>query len=222
MSWRTTGILFIVLIVVAALVFIQSRRDENGSAAPTAAAPDTESVSIFESIAVENVLRVEIQAQPDVFASYLRESDGDWHMTTPTATLVVSQTLSNSVTGLLNTASRRTFAPEENPLEVYGLADPAREIVIAARRDEQVVRVALQVGNETPAGDAYYVLREGDRRVHLMTKSTLDRIFELATEPPLPETLPTAVPTVPITGTEPITSTTPMSPTLAPSPSPDS
>lgn len=213
MSWRTTGILFIVLVVVGGLVYLQSRQNEAAPADATPAAATPSSVSIFDDVTEENVRRLEITASRGQEASLSREAEGGWFMTVPTATAVISQTVTNSVMGLINTSSRRTFAPEENPLQVYGLEDPARRIVLVAGREGQVIRYQLDVGNETPAGDAYYVLREGDARVHLMTKSILDRIFELATDPPLPESLPTAIPTTPITGTESITATTVPSPT---------
>lgn len=220
MSWRTTGILFIVLVAVGALVYFQSRQDEAASADVTPTAPTPSSVSIFEGVTVDNVRRLEITSSGGQEVSLSREAEGGWVMTVPTATTVISQTVTNSVTGLMNMGSRRTFAPEENPLDAYGLEDPDRQIVVVVGRDGEVIRYQLDVGSATPADDAYYVLRQGDGRVHLMTKSTLDRIFELATDPPLPESLPTEVPTIPITGTETITATTPLTATTAPSPTP--
>lgn len=216
MSWRTTGILFVVLVVVGALVYFQSRQDDDAPADLTPTAPVTESVSIFEGVTIEDVRRLEITASGGQEASFSREAEAGWFMTVPTATTVISQTVTNSVMGLVNTASRRTFSPDENPLEAYGLEAPSRQIIVVAGRDGEVLRFQLDVGNLTPAEDAYYVLRQGDSRIHLMTKSILDGIFELATEPPLPQTLPTAVPTTPITGTEPITPTM-----VVPSPTPD-
>lgn len=221
MSWRTTGILFVVLVVVGALVYLQSRQEAATPADLTPTVANADTVSIFEGISVDDVRRLEVTAGAGEEASFSREAEGGWFMTVPTATTVISQTVTNSVLGLFNTGSRRTFAPEENPLEAYGLEDPTREIVVVAGREGQVLRFQLEIGNETPAGDAYYVLREGDRRVHLMTKSTLDGIFALATEPPLPESLPAAVPAAPITGTESFTATSPLTSTTVPTPPPE-
>lgn len=199
MSWRTTAILFIVLLVVGALALLQNRRNQAvENQQPTAQAPVPEGASLFEGVEATEIARLDVTASVDTLASFSRESDGSWHMTVPTPTVVISQTMTNLLTGMINTASRRTFAPDENPLSAYGLMDPVREIVMAVNRGDQVVRYRLQVGNETPAGDAYYVLKEGDGRVHLMTKSTLDQILALATSPPLPEALPTPISTEPI------------------------
>lgn len=198
MSGRTTLGLFVILILVVALAFLQSRQPEPEDAeAPTAQAPVVESVNVFEGVSVDDVARLDLALTVDASASFTREADGSWYMTTPTATQVISQTMTNTVMGLLNTGSRRTFAPDENPLDAYGLADPIREIVVAVSQEERLLRYRLEVGNETPAGDAYYVLKEGDRRVHLMMKSMIDRIFGLGTDPPLPEDLPTPAPLIP-------------------------
>ena len=198
MSWRTTGLLFVALLAVAAIAFWQSRDNDGAEEAlPTAHAPVSESVNLFQGVQVEQIARLDVQESIDTQASFRREPNGEWYMMTPTATVVISQTVTNSLMGLVNTGSRRTFAPDENPLDAYGLQDPVRDIVVAVERGDQVVRYRLRVGNETPAGDAYYVLKEGDRRVHLMTRATLDGIFSLASDPPLPETLPTPMPASP-------------------------
>ena len=218
MSWRTTGILFIVLVVVGGLVYLQSGQSESDTAEATPGSPIPAGVAIFEEVQLDNVVRVDIVANPDEEVSFSHEPDGAWFMTVPTATNVISQTVSNSLLGLINTSSRRSLSPDENPLEAYGLEDPAREINVAVQREDQVIRYKLFVGNETPAGDAYYVIEEGDPRVHLMTKSTLDAIFTLATDPPLPESLPTPETTLPITVTEPVTGTAPITSTLTPAP----
>ncbi|HZD10355.1 MAG TPA: DUF4340 domain-containing protein [Candidatus Binatia bacterium] len=219
MSWRTTGILFVVLVVVGGLVYWQSRQDEGEAAEPTPPFAAPESVPLFDEVTVEDVVRLDVVPAGGVKASFKHNDDGSWFMTVPTETTVISQTVTNSVTGLINTGSRRTLSPDENPLEAYGLLEPAREIVVAAQRDDQIVRHRLQVGNETPAGDAYYVLKEGDRRIHLMTKSTLDNVFALATNPPLPETLPAPMPSVPAAeGTVETTPAPTQPPALTPTP----
>lgn len=215
MSWRTTGLLFIALVVVAAVVFLQSRQTEPENDGLPTAAPVVETTDLFGDVEEPDVVRLDVQAASNREASFSREPGGNWVMTVPTSTAVITQTVTNAVTGLINTSSRRTFAPDENPLDAYGLVDPARQIIVAVEREGQIVRHLLQIGNETPAGDAYYVLKEGDRRVHLMTKTTLDNVFELATQPPLPETLPTPDPTLEASSTVPLAT-----PTVASTPGP--
>lgn len=192
MNWRTTGILFVILVVLGGIVFLQSQQAEREAITSTTGAAPTTSVMIFGESRAENVVRLDIRPISGVNTSFSKEADGAWHMTVPTATTVISQTVNNTLSGLMNAGSRRSFAVEDNPLDAYGLLEPLREIVIAVSRDEQTVRYHLQVGNETPTGDAYYVLKDGDRRVHLMAKPTLDAVFALASNPPFPEALPAA------------------------------
>ncbi len=199
MSWRTTGILFVVLLIVVAVAVLQNRDDGQNDAGtmPTAQAPPSESVALFDGTTEDDFVRLDITLDAGSVVSFNREDDGRWFMTTPTATEVLSQTVTNTLIGLINTASRRTFSAEQNQMDDYGLSDPAREIVLAVSREERVVRYRLQIGNETPAGDGYYLLKEGDRRVHILMKSIVDRIFELASAPPFPEDLPTPMPAQP-------------------------
>lgn len=192
MNWRTTGVLFVVALLLAGAVYLQSRQSESEGAIPTVSADTSgESASMIGDAAVDSIVRLDVSFSSGPETSFAREADGDWHMTVPTTTMVISQTVSNAVSGLINAGIQRSFAPEENPLEAYGLSEPTKQIVVAESRGEQTIRHVLQVGKETPTGDAYYVLREGDRRVHLVSKSALDTVFSLATNPPLPETAAT-------------------------------
>ena len=191
MSWRTTAALFVVLLLVAAVALWQSRSGSNEAETPTPLPPTPVTENPFRNATVEDVTRLDIKRE-SLTASFAHEEDGSWHMTVPTATQVMSVTLTNQVRILINTGSRRTIAPEENPLQAYGLDEPDSEITLVVRREEQQVRYQLLVGNETPTGDGYYTLKQGDPRVYIMSKSLLDGIFGLAESPPLPQ--PAATP----------------------------
>jgi hypothetical protein len=150
----------------------------------------------FSDATVEDVTRLDID-RDSITASFAHEADGSWHMTVPTATQVMSVTLTNQVRTLISTGSRRTIAPDENPLQAYGLDEPDSEITLVVRREERQVRYQLLVGNETPTGDGYYALKQGDPRVYIMSKSLLDGIFGLAEAPPLPDPATTPEPASP-------------------------
>lgn len=215
MSWRTTGILFLVLLLVAGAAFWQSRRPEEAVGEPTVASPPASAgADLFGNTSVENVVRLDVTTGESVSASFRQDERGLWSMTLPTSTQVISTTMTNAIRGLISAGSRRTLPPEENPLQAYGLEQADKEVTLAVQDEGRIVRHLLSIGNETPTGDAYYVQKEGDRRVHLVAKSALDSILDLAQTPPLPEPSQT----LPITGTVPVTSTTPISPTLTPAP----
>lgn len=215
MSWRTTGFLFLILVLVAGLVFWQNRQQQETETSSTVAAPSPQAgADLFGNASVENVVRLDVATGADVSASFHRDESGSWSMTVPTSTQVISTTMANAVRGLISVGSRRTLPPEENPLQAYGLEQPQQQVTLAVQDEGRIVRHLLSIGNETPTGDAYYVLKEGDRRVHLVAKSALDSVLDLAQTPPVPE----PGPTLPITGTVPVTSTTPLLPTLTPPP----
>lgn len=193
MSWRTTGILFLILLVVgAAVLALQQRYAAEARATPTPpSASFVEVVDLFGGLAAEDVARLEIsRMEPEDSAVFAREEDSAWVQTVPTMTQVFSPTLTNHVTGLLNTRARRSFSAEGGDLAPYGLDSPQAIITLAVQRDGDIIRYELALGNPTPTGDAYYVQRRGDPRVHLLSTVALDGLLGLLENVPLlpPET----------------------------------
>lgn len=123
MSWRTTAILFLILLVVAAAVFLVQRQPAGeGAATATSPASFVEATDLFDGVTVEDVVRLEIvQSDPPDQALFERAAEGSWTQTAPTTTQVISATLTNQVMGLLNTRASRSFAPEGGDLAPYGL-----------------------------------------------------------------------------------------------------
>jgi hypothetical protein len=189
MSWRTTAALFIGLLVVAAAVLIIQRQpDGQEVATSTGAAPFVEALDLFDGVVIQDVARLEIvQADPPDEAIFERDPEGAWVQTVPTATQVFSATLTNQVTGLLNSRARRSFTPEGSDLAPYGLQEPETIVIIAAKRGGDVVRYELGIGDLTPTADAYYVLKPGDPRVHLISTAALDGLLRLLENVPLQE-----------------------------------
>jgi hypothetical protein len=189
-SWRTTGILFLVLLIAgAAVLALQQRYSAEAQATPTAASSSfVEVVDLFDGVLVEDVVRLEIiQTEPEDAAVFSREEDSSWVQAVPTTTLVFSPTLTNQVTGLLNTRARRSFSAGGGDLAPYGLDNPQATIVLAVRREGETVRYELALGSRTPTGDAYYVQRRGDPRVHLLSTAALDGVLGLLEHVPLPQ-----------------------------------
>lgn len=190
MSWRTTGALFIILLVVAALVFLQNQQDgaEEVSEAPTFQPP----TSLFPEISGDAVQRLDIErAEDGVRAVYERQEGGtDWYRIVPTYTLAISQTLTSRLAGLTNLAARDTVLAGQNPRSAYGLDQPAHTISFLVPRDGQMVRYRIYVGYETPVGNYYYVAKEGDPRIFITLRTTIDNILSFLDTPPIPEPTP--------------------------------
>jgi hypothetical protein len=188
MSWRTTGILFLILLLLGAYVWWQQQQDapeEALDALPTSPAP-AENRPLFPNAVAEDVIRLEIvDLAANTTVTFLREEDGRWYQTVPTYTEVISATMSNHARSLANLTSRRVLPADANLPEAYGLDSPAFELIVASRDGERTIRQRLLVGNLTPTGDAYYLQRPGDGRVYLAANFSLDNILRLREEPPV-------------------------------------
>lgn len=193
MNWRTTAALFVILVALAGVVFWQSRQDDGSAqATPAAAAPTSVTTPLFPGATAADLQRLEIERAEDGAAVHFqRRDDGAWTQTVPTTTLVISQTLESAAATLLSANSRRTLAPDLNPLSAYGLDEPSATILFAVRRAGvdgagQTVRHTLLVGNPSPAGNGYFAQKVGDRRVHILSTTAVDAILGLLDNPPHP------------------------------------
>jgi hypothetical protein len=191
MSWRTTAVLFVVLLLVGGYVYYQSQQELAVEPLPTPL-PQPEQADLVAAT-IDEVNRLDVTRLEDAAnASFSRNEAGDWFQTVPTNTEVISMTMNTQITGLASLRSSRTLPADANPLSTYGLDEPAYEIVLATTRDERTVRTTLLVGNETPAGDANYVQKRGDPRVHIVPIGVIQNVIGLLENPPLPEPTPTA------------------------------
>ncbi|HEX6385880.1 MAG TPA: DUF4340 domain-containing protein [Anaerolineae bacterium] len=192
MSWRTTAILLVILLLLGGYVYYESQQEPQVEPLPTPL-PEPERAELVTAT-IDEVNRLEVtRLEDDVSASFSRDEAGDWFQTVPTHTAVISQTMNTQLTGLVNLRSNRTLPADANPLSAYGLDDPAYQIVLATTRDERTVRTTLLVGNETPAGDAYYVQKRGDPRVHIVPIGVIQNMIDLLDNPPVPEPTETPV-----------------------------
>lgn len=192
MSWRTTAILFVILVILGGYVYYQNQQEPEVEPVATPL-PEPERAELVTAT-IDEVNRLDVaRLEDDVLASFSRDEAGDWFQTVPTNTAVISQTMNTQLTGLINLRSNRTLPADANPHSAYGLDDPAYQIVLATTRDERTVRTTLLVGNETPAGDAYYVQKRGDPRVHIVPIGVIQNMIDLLDNPPVPEPTETPV-----------------------------
>lgn len=190
MNWRTTAVLFIILLLVGGYVYYQSQQEPAVEPLPTPLA-QPEQVELVGAT-IEEVNRLDVTRLEDAAsASFSRDEAGAWFQTVPTSTEVISQTMNTQVSGVASLRSNRTLPADANPLATYGLDDPGYEIVLATTREERTVRTTLLVGNETPAGDAYYVQKRNDPRVHIVPIGVIQNMIDLLENPPIPEPTPT-------------------------------
>lgn len=211
MSGRTLAILFVVLLLVGGAAYFTSQQEPEVAIDPVpTSAPRPETVTLVEEVILEQVARLELRRTEDTaYASFLHEPSGAWFQTQPTQTALISTTMDTPVSTLINLASRRTLGADDNPLSAYGLDAPQYEITLAVRQEETEGTALFKfiVGDETSTGNAYYVQKEGDPRVHLIAKFTIDNLLDLIDSPPILPSPP------PLSDTETISNTNPISDT---------
>lgn len=182
MNWRTTAILFLILLLVAGAVYWQSQSSEPAASATTAttAAPRLqETTLLLPDVAVEEVVRFELSHVPSGEEVIFTQEEEVWTRTVPTTTQVLSATVVAPLRSLLDAGIRRTLPRDTNPPAAYGLTEPVATITVAAHRNQRTVRYRFYVGNLTPAGDAYYVQKAGDPRIHIVPTFPLNNMLDL-------------------------------------------
>jgi hypothetical protein len=189
MSWRKNVLLLILVIALGSVLYFQMQRQNAvEEELPATLAPlPPERFTVLDTT-IEAVQGLRITRSSDEFqAIYIREGDGSWSQTVPTVTVVLSQTMDTRMIGMINLVTARTLSTDSNPLSAYGLETPAYLLSVATlREDGATIRIAVDIGNLTPADDAYYIKVAGDPRVHIVPRGPLDNMIDLLESPPLP------------------------------------
>lgn len=183
MSFRNTGILLIVLVVLGGVVFWVNR--QGGGAADTDATPTPAPLT---SLSTSDVVSITIE-QDDKSITVERKDDG-WEIAgdspEPAGETKVTQAL-DRLTGLKPT---RTLSDIQNFAD-FGLMKPAWKITLKPSEGKPVI---FHVGDENPRGTSRYLRVAGDPSVHLVPKFSVEDVQKWLEEPPYPPT-PTPEPT---------------------------
>jgi hypothetical protein len=104
-----------------------------------------------------------------------RNDSGVWHITAPKALGADQETVSGVLSTLSSLRSERLIEDKASDLAAYGLGVPPLDIQCTLR-DNKTQK--LLVGDQTPAGDAYYAMLAGDPRVFTIAsynKTSIDK-----------------------------------------------
>ena len=191
MNGRTLGILFVIVVILGAVVYLMNQDDGTETAVDpdaTAVPIPTPQINLVRDTTVNDVQRLEVTRLEDDFqVAFVRQEDGNWFQVVPTDTMVISGTMDSNVTRLVNMTSQSTLTADANPLSAYGLDNPQFEIVLVAQRDGSNVRHVFTIGNKTPTNDRYYAQKQGDPRIHILLSSTVESMTGLLEERPIAE-----------------------------------
>lgn len=184
MNWRITVILFVILLLLAAILFLM-RQPPIENEIELQPSP-TQQTLLVREITINDVVRLDIaNLKNNQFVSFARSSNGEWSQDTSNSSVIASNTIDSRVLGLINLSSSASIPQvEEGKLSDFGLEEPEAVIILVAIKDNQNVRYAFHIGNETATSNGVYVSKEGDPRIHVVPSIVLENILALIREMP--------------------------------------
>ncbi|MGB9592965.1 MAG: DUF4340 domain-containing protein [Anaerolineae bacterium] len=203
MKPRNTLILFAVLVVLAAYVFLVEV--PKSKQAPQ---EDAQTVALWD-IPQEAITRLEAGKRDGQKLVLERAEDQTWWIREP----IVYEADANRVAGALNDLvtlrSTRTLTGTLN-LADYGLATPTMTVTLTLADGTSHT---LRVGDQNPTGSYRYMMADDRPEVHLVSSWGISNLEQIVAEPPKKPT-PTPTPTVtPTPAASPVPTATP---TVAP------
>jgi hypothetical protein len=184
---RTTTIVLVVVLAALALytVLVQNPRDR----AAAEATPTVDAIPrvVWETTADQiTSLRVTEPGAGRTVA-VAKDAQGMWTVSEPEAGPADANRLLSLTTNAV-ALSVTSVVTATTDLAPYGVQNPTYTLEVGLA-DGRTLKAA--VGNKAPVGDAYYVLREGDTNVMVVSGFGVDALLELLTTPPY---APTATP----------------------------
>lgn len=171
---RATGLLIASLILAAllGLLYWSNHAKQTGEASPKTA-PDAPPKIL--SLNQADVIRLTIRHRDQPPIDLSRSGSGAWQITAPKALSADPDAVSGVLSTASPLASDRLLEPKITDLAPYGLAHPELELGFTSKDNKTQT---LLVGDQTPAGNAYYVALAGDPRLFTLAgynKSSLDK-----------------------------------------------
>jgi hypothetical protein len=187
MNRRATWILVGVAALLAAYVWY-SGQARNTAANEATATPAASRGTVFDITAdqISGLRIVDRVNNREVALS--KDASGQWQITAPgagPADPAVAPNVAAQFTNLFTSATLTTTTD----LAPFGVLSPTYTLELDLV-DGRKLKAA--VGDKTPTGTGYYVLREGETDVLVVSTSGLDNLFTYAATPPY---MPTATPT---------------------------
>ena len=187
-SWsKIIALALVIVVLAAAFVLLKGGKpstsgttDAQASSTPTptpTSNPDTVKPFDFKKVDIARILLkrdagdiVLTQAEKEV-TTQTQNSDGTTSTTTtPTKVWVtdkfnVETTVVDDVTyAVENATTKRLIEADPKDLSIYGLDQP----IVATLYNADAKGETLKIGDKTPTGDSYYILRDGDKAVYTL------------------------------------------------------
>jgi len=168
MNWKSTVAFVVVLALLVGYYVFTIKKEEKQQEADEAAK------KIYQ-IDQNDIVELRI-AGKDEEAIVCKKSEDEWTIEAPIKVEANSTAIDGVAKDLADAESQRTVDEEAKDLKPYGLDEPS--LTISALKQNEEKPSVLLVGNENPTKTGYYVSREGENTVLLVssyTKGTLDK-----------------------------------------------
>ena len=157
---RSTGIVFLVALALAAFVyFYEVRRKPAGEASTASSKPAF-------SLTSADVMQIKIQ-RAGTAMSFERQTDG-WHMSQPRSLRAESSALDGLASALSFVSVDRTFPASPDNLNSFGLKDPALTLNFILKNGASH---ELRFGSKDFSSSSIYALIDDGKQVSLMSDS---------------------------------------------------
>lgn len=184
---RTTTIVLVVILAALVMytVAVQNPRDRAAAEATPTVDPLPR---IVWDVTADQITSLHI-AEPAANRStaMTKDAQGDWTVTEPTTGAADNNRLL-TLTSNVSALSVTSVVTSVTDLTAYGVLNPTYTIEVGLADGQ---RLAAAVGAQAPVGGGYFLLREGDANVMVVSGFSVDSLVELLNTPPF---APTATP----------------------------
>ncbi|MCC7359385.1 MAG: DUF4340 domain-containing protein [Anaerolineales bacterium] len=192
----TIGLVVVFGALLVYVLLVQRPKDLAADVTPTARVTE-----YLFAVSAEQVSGIRVEDRVNgMSAALMRDAaSGVWTLAEPGPQPADQALAANAATALTGLTIANTVTSTTD-LTLFGVLSPTYQLALTLTDGSQL---AAAIGDKTPTGTAYYVLRPGDTNVRTVGASLLDPVLGLAVNPPVvPPTATAAVTdTVVLTGT---------------------
>ncbi len=197
----TIGLVVVFAVVAVYVLLVQVPKDKAASATPT-----TVPVNYLWTVRADQINGVHIVDRvKGMKLDLVKDAGGAWSLVNP-GPQPADQALAASDVSSLTTLAVDGTITTSTDLAAFGVLSPTFTIEVDLAGGS---KLKASIGNKSPTGTDYYMLRDGETRVVLLSSASYDTLTGLVATPPVVP--PTATATVPTPG--------PGTPSLTPPPS---
>jgi len=173
MKFYRNAIILVVVLVLLIVGYVVISKTNTGDTAITATTTPVQNVNVnIVSLDSAKVNKVTIQNKGEQII--LSKSKATWVLTKPTGIKTNQDQIVSAMSGITGLIADRVIEKKATKLSQYGLDKPVAEIIIKTSDNKSQT---LELGNETPTKEGYYLLDKGSSKVFSVSTYTIESIL---------------------------------------------